>query len=86
MEMMFSDVAQQYKAFIDEQKDIDGVIVIDNPYAGRLETSIPSMIQHVVNQGTYHRGNVTAMLRQIGHATTMTDFVLYLHSKSKLDI
>ena len=26
------------------------------------------MVQHVVNHGTYHRGQVTTMLRQLGAA------------------
>jgi uncharacterized damage-inducible protein DinB len=26
------------------------------------------MLQHVVNHGTYHRGQVTTMLRQLGAA------------------
>ncbi|PEE41418.1 DinB family protein [Bacillus pseudomycoides] len=81
LERMFFDIAQQYKVFLGEQKDIDKVIVINNPYAGGLETSVSELVQHVVNHGTYHRGNITAMLRQLGHSATMTDFVLYLHSK-----
>ena len=40
-------------------------------------------MQHVVNHGTYHRGNITAMIRQLGHSSTMMDFVLYLHMVKK---
>ena len=29
---------------------------------------IGEMLQHVVNHGTYHRGQVTTMLRQVGAA------------------
>lgn len=31
------------------------------------------VIQHVVNHGTYHRGNITAMLHQLGHGGVSTD-------------
>ncbi|MEC2456617.1 DinB family protein, partial [Bacillus cereus] len=48
-----------------------------------LETSILELVQHVVNHGTYHRGNITAMIRQLGHSSTMMDFVLYLHMVKK---
>lgn len=34
---------------------------------------------HIVNHGTYHRGNVTAMLRQLGFKGTATDYGFYLH-------
>ncbi|WJE54933.1 DinB family protein [Bacillus cereus] len=83
LENMFHNVTQQYKVFLDKQKDINEVVILDNPYAGRLETSVSELVQHVVNHGTYHRGNITAMLRQLGHSSTMTDFVFYLHVKQK---
>ena len=36
------------------------------------------MVLQVVNHATYHRGNITAMLRQMGHASVMTEYALYL--------
>ncbi|KFN02271.1 damage-inducible protein DinB [Bacillus clarus] len=83
LEILFSDVAKQYKEFLNEQKDVSEVFVIENPYVGKLETSKLELVQHVVNHGTYHRGNITAMIRQLGYTSTMTDFVLYLHSVQK---
>jgi uncharacterized damage-inducible protein DinB len=41
------------------------------------------VIQHVVNHGTYHRGNITAMLRQLDHAGVQTDYSLYLYESMK---
>lgn len=35
------------------------------------------MLQHVVNHGTYHRGQVTLMLRQLGATPAATDLILY---------
>ncbi|TKI85842.1 damage-inducible protein DinB, partial [Bacillus cereus] len=64
-------------------QDVNAVFVIENPYVGKLETSILELVQHVVNHGTYHRGNITAMIRQLGHSSTMMDFVLYLHMVKK---
>ncbi|HEK9099498.1 damage-inducible protein DinB [Bacillus pfraonensis] len=83
LENMFHNVTQQYKVFLDKQKDINEVVILDNPYAGKLETSVSELVQHVINHGIYHRGNITAMLRQLGYPSTMTDFVLYLHEKQK---
>ena len=31
-----------------------------------MESAFSQMLQHVVNHGTYHRGQVTTMLRQLG--------------------
>ncbi|MGQ0439466.1 DinB family protein, partial [Bacillus sp. B-TM1] len=58
-------------------------VTICFPFVGKLETSILELVQHVVNHGTYHRGNITAMIRQLGHSSTMMDFVLYLHMVKK---
>jgi len=42
------------------------------------ETPLWQMLQHVVNHGTYHRGQVTTMLRQLGAAPPKgTDLILY---------
>jgi uncharacterized damage-inducible protein DinB len=40
-------------------------------------------MQHVVNHGTYHRGNITAMLRQLGSKGISTDFIFYLYEQEK---
>lgn len=34
-------------------------------------------LYHVVNHSTYHRGQVTTMLRQLGAAPAATDFLVY---------
>ncbi|MGM0843431.1 MAG: DinB family protein [Bacillota bacterium] len=36
------------------------------------------LLQHLVNHGTYHRGNISAMLRQQGYTGHSTDFIYYL--------
>lgn len=83
LEKMFENMANQYKDFLITIQDVNAVFVIENPYVGKLETSILELVQHVVNHGTYHRGNITAMIRQLGHSSTMLDFVLYLHMVKK---
>jgi len=35
------------------------------------------MMQHLANHGSYHRGQVTTMLRQLGAAPVPTDLILY---------
>lgn len=78
IETMFVDLSGQYKAFFDRQENLDQAVFPEHPHFGRLETNLFELVQHVVNHGTYHRGNVTAMLRQLGHPGVMTDYVLYL--------
>lgn len=43
------------------------------PYTSRMD----DMLRHVVNHATYHRGQVTTMLRQLGAAPVATDLIAY---------
>lgn len=81
MEKIFLDLSERNKALLNSQEDIEKLIVVDNPYAGLLETSISESVLHVVTHGSYHRGNIATMLRQMGHTSVMQDFGLYLYSK-----
>ncbi|OAB45744.1 DinB family protein [Paenibacillus antarcticus] len=81
METLLLNLSERYKVFINLQEDLDREIVVDNPYAGLLETSPSESILHVVTHGSYHRGNVATMLRQLGHTSVMQDYGLYLYSQ-----
>ncbi|RDI38020.1 DinB family protein [Falsibacillus pallidus] len=81
MEAGFYDLSKRYKDFLSSQQDYEAVFEVDNPYAGLLETTVSETILHVVTHGSYHRGNIATMLRQIGHTSVMQDFGLFLYSK-----
>ncbi|MBL5777790.1 damage-inducible protein DinB [Bacillus sporothermodurans] len=78
MEDAFVNLGEKYKAFINNQEDMNRHISIHHPKYGTLHTTYAELIQHVVNHGTYHRGNITAILRQLGHTGVPTDYVSYL--------
>jgi uncharacterized damage-inducible protein DinB len=42
------------------------------------EFRLAELIQHLVNHSTYHRGQVTMMLRLLGATPLPTDFPLFL--------
>ncbi|MBI4547081.1 MAG: DinB family protein [Ignavibacteriae bacterium] len=42
------------------------------------------ILQHVVNHSSYHRGQITTMLRQLGAEPVATDFLLYYDMVSEL--
>ncbi|WP_430175256.1 DinB family protein [Peribacillus simplex] len=81
MKKIFIDLSERNKALLESVEDMEKVIVVNNPYAGLLETSISESVLHVVTHGSYHRGNIATMLRQMGHTSVMQDFGLYLYSK-----
>lgn len=73
----FKELAIQYEDWISNQKDLEQKINLNNPWSGARETAYSEILFHVANHGTYHRGNITTMLRQQGYASTMNDFALY---------
>jgi uncharacterized damage-inducible protein DinB len=77
LEDLQHQLTARYRTFIQEQHDLERTITLDNPYAGIRDTTISEMIMQVMNHGTYHRGNISAMLRQMGHPSTMTEYALY---------
>ncbi|WP_439022155.1 DinB family protein [Bacillus thuringiensis] len=81
MKKLFQDLSERNKSLLNSQEDIDKLIVVNNPYAGLLETSISESVLHIVTHGSYHRGNIATMLRQMGQTSVMQDFGLYLYSK-----
>lgn len=80
MKKTFMDLYERNKALL-STVDVEKVMVVDNPYAGSLETTISESVLHVVTHGSYHRGNIATMLRQMGHTSVMQDFGLYLYTK-----
>src|SRR5699024_12869163 len=77
IEKLYLELSDQYAAFFDEQ-DLDEVITTEHPQYGKLEESVAEVVQHVVNHGSHHRGNITAMLLQQGHARVPTGCILYV--------
>ncbi|EJR95860.1 DinB family protein (plasmid) [Bacillus mycoides] len=73
----FEELASQYEEWMNSQKDLEQKINLNNPWSGARETAYSEIVFHVANHGTYHRGNITTMLRQQGHASTMNDLALY---------
>jgi uncharacterized damage-inducible protein DinB len=49
-----------------------------NPYSEPLV----QLLQHLVNHGTYHRGQVTTLLRQIGAETVSLDMLFYFREQN----
>jgi len=84
LRQLFADVAGQFRELLERTLDPDKAMTIAHPKYGRLDTRFSDILRHVVNHGTYHRGNITAMLRQQGYSGVPTDYMFYLVEVSKL--
>lgn len=79
MNQLYIGMNQKYETFLHDHEDPDKLMKIHHPKFGELETSVTEMVKHIVNHGTYHRGNIAAMIRQQGHAGVSTDYIFYLY-------
>lgn len=77
----FDELAEQYRKWLRSEADLEQTLLLDNPYAGIRQTSLAEIVLHLVNHGTYHRGNISAMLRQLGHASVMNDYAFYWYQE-----
>ena len=48
-----------------------------------FQTPARQIVLHLVNHATYHRGQVTTLLRQLGHPVVGTDLIAYYRSLEK---
>lgn len=78
---IFDQLTDNFREWFLGQRDLEQSIPLNNPFAGLRETAYSEIILHMANHGTYHRGNVSAMLRQLGHASVMNDYSLYWYQK-----
>ncbi len=81
MEQRFAETELAYRSFFDGH-DLEGSVTVTHPVYGTTDTPLSELVQHVVNHGTYHRGNLTAMLHQLGYRGIPTDYAFYMYTPS----
>ncbi|WP_165921141.1 DinB family protein [Paenibacillus albiflavus] len=72
-----------YEDFLTNHSDLDQIITYEHPRLGRIDVPLVEVMQQVCNHGTYHRGNLSAMLHQLGHQGAPTDYLLYLYAMNQ---
>ncbi len=61
--------------------DIKKKISYENSLGEAFENTAEEILYHIVNHGTYHRGNITAILWQLGEKGVSTDYIYYLRER-----
>src|SRR6266404_2517853 len=64
------------------QSDLDRVMEYKTLKFGIYSNPLWQSMQHVVNHGTYHRGQVTTMLRQLGAQPVLTDLMHFYRERA----
>ena len=64
------------------QENLDSVMEYKTMKFGVYSNPMWQSLQHVVNHGTYHRGQVTTMLRQLGAQPILTDLMHFYRERA----
>lgn len=75
---------ERMRRFIDglTQEDLTRVHTMRTSQGKEFRHPLWEMIHQVLNHGTYHRGQVVTMLRQVGAEAPSTDLILYYRQRS----
>ena len=55
----------------------DRIVPYRNIKGESFKSPVWQIVLHVVNHASYHRGQITTMLRQLGHTPVGTDLITY---------
>jgi uncharacterized damage-inducible protein DinB len=79
IEIEWGAVETAQRTFIEQLTDVDLDRMVTYRTLSGDEYTNPlwQLLRHVVNHSSYHRGQITTMLRQLGHDAVSTDLVLY---------
>ena len=91
----FPDVASIRTAWLEEEKRLRAFVDKLGP-AGVLEPTTYTRngvrqsqpfwqtLQHLVNHGTYHRGQLTTLLRQLGASSAAMDLIVFYRERAEV--
>lgn len=77
IEEMANAIGARWINFIERNDEFDRKLVYHNYTGDPYTNNVEHIMIHVVNHGTYHRGQVAMLLRQKGFKPVNTDFITY---------
>jgi len=63
-------------------EDLGRVVEFKTMTSGVISAPLAHFLQHLANHGTYHRGQVATMLRQLGTKATGTDLLRFYRDRA----
>ena len=77
LKRMVGEADELWMSFIKENESFDRQMKYHNYVGDYFENNVQQIMIHLVNHGTYHRGQVAMLLRQQGFEPVNTDFITY---------
>jgi uncharacterized damage-inducible protein DinB len=84
IEVEWAAIEAAHSAYVKEltDGDLDRVVTYTNFKGETFSQPLWHLMRHMVNHSTYHRGQITTMLRQLGRDAVATDLVVYFRQHS----
>lgn len=67
----------QFQELLSTVHDFEQTIIYRTSKGEEHQNTVAEILRHVVNHGTYHRGNITTILRVFGFPGAQTDYIIY---------
>ena len=77
LKTMVEEADRQWMEYIQSQTDFNRVLKYQNYVGDYFENNVEQIMIHLVNHGSYHRGQVAMLLRQKGVEPVNTDYITY---------
>jgi uncharacterized damage-inducible protein DinB len=77
LKVMVEEANNLWIEFIENAVDFERELKYTNYVNDYYENKIGDIMAHLVNHGTYHRGQVAMLLREKGYEPVNTDFITY---------
>jgi uncharacterized damage-inducible protein DinB len=75
------EVLSNWPSVVQQLGNVEQIIAYKAYDGTAYSNKLSDIIRHVVNHGTYHRGQITTMLRQVGEKGISTDMIAYYRLK-----
>jgi uncharacterized damage-inducible protein DinB len=77
MKKMVEEANDLWISFIESNESFDRILKYHNYVGEYYENNIQDIMIHLVNHGSYHRGQVAVLLRERGYKPVNTDLITY---------
>lgn len=79
----WSAVVDRQRNYLEGLNEPDLTAIVEYRTMAGVESASPlwQLLRHVVNHSTYHRGQVTTLLRQLGAEAVATDLIFYYRDR-----
>jgi uncharacterized damage-inducible protein DinB len=77
LQLMVDSASEEWLNFIQAHEEFNRVLKYTNYVGDYYENNVQDIMIHLVNHGSYHRGQVALLLREKGFEPVNTDLITY---------